>query len=291
MDTEKYRILLHTIQAGNLTKAAETCDYTVSGISRLIASLEAEQGFPLLYRNRDGVTPTPECEKLLPHIEKLVYQAEIIREVGDEVRGLTTGEIHIGIAYSSYYSRILRETNTFRQQHPDVSFTFTTGYSSELLEKVKHHELDLAIISKREKMERWIPLGEEEIVMWIPAGHELAARKEVTLEDVERYPYIDIYPGKDIDNHRICREQGIQPQIVTSAEDSYSVYQMVEAGLGISLNHRSSCENWKGAVVVRTLSPQVLLPVGIAACEDLSPVMETFLELCDTISVNNMKIC
>lgn len=46
MDTEKYRALLAVLEAGSLSAAAEKLDYTPSGLSRMMAALEQELGFP-----------------------------------------------------------------------------------------------------------------------------------------------------------------------------------------------------------------------------------------------------
>ena len=46
MDTEKVTVLFTAIEEGSLTAAAEKLDYTPSGISRSVASLEEEVGFP-----------------------------------------------------------------------------------------------------------------------------------------------------------------------------------------------------------------------------------------------------
>ena len=40
---------------------SEKLGYTASGISRMMAALEEETGFPLLIRSRTGVIPTEEC--------------------------------------------------------------------------------------------------------------------------------------------------------------------------------------------------------------------------------------
>lgn len=50
MDTEKCRALLAVLEAGSLSAAAEKLDYTPSGLSRMMAALEQELGFPLLSR-------------------------------------------------------------------------------------------------------------------------------------------------------------------------------------------------------------------------------------------------
>nr|MCR5022019.1 LysR family transcriptional regulator [Ruminococcus sp.] len=55
MNTEYYRILLRTVEIGNITKAAELLGYTQSGISRIIGKLEEELGTPIVTRNRTGI--------------------------------------------------------------------------------------------------------------------------------------------------------------------------------------------------------------------------------------------
>ena len=66
MDTEKCRALLAVLEAGSLSAAAEKLDYTPSGLSRMMAALEQELGFPLLCRSHNGVQPTRACRTLLP---------------------------------------------------------------------------------------------------------------------------------------------------------------------------------------------------------------------------------
>ena len=50
MDTERWQILLKAIDRGSLRAAAEEMGFTVSGISRSVATLEKELGFALLDR-------------------------------------------------------------------------------------------------------------------------------------------------------------------------------------------------------------------------------------------------
>ena len=45
MESEKCRVLLCAIDKGSITAAAEAMGYTISGVSRMMAALEAEVGF------------------------------------------------------------------------------------------------------------------------------------------------------------------------------------------------------------------------------------------------------
>ena len=74
MDTERWQILLKAIDRGSLRAAAEEMGFTVSGISRSVATLEKELGFALLHRAKSGVQPTAECRQLLPSVPRCAAQ-------------------------------------------------------------------------------------------------------------------------------------------------------------------------------------------------------------------------
>ncbi len=276
MNLEKYRVLIQVLNEGSLSKAAEKYGYTVSGISRIITSLEKEQGFSLLYRQHDGVNPTKELEVLLPYIQEILYQERVIDEVAGRIKGATMGTIAIGIAYSSYYQYMADMANEFQKINPSIKFEFADGYSSELLEKLNNHELDICLISKREGNHDWRQIGEEEIVAWIPQNHRLSSKDSIPLAAFENEAYIDIYPGKDIDNARLLKDNHISLNSTISVQDSFAAYSMVDAGLGISMNHKSNCQKWSGHVLVKSLDPKVYIPVGLAKNKRSTPLVEEF---------------
>ena len=61
MSATKYQIFLKTVECGSFTKAAEELNFSQSGISHAISSLEEELGVTLLSRNRGGVTLAGHC--------------------------------------------------------------------------------------------------------------------------------------------------------------------------------------------------------------------------------------
>ena len=75
MSITKYQIFLKTAACGSFSKAAEAMNFTQSGISHAINSLEAELGVTLLSRNRGGVVLTADGRALLPQVEKLCAAA------------------------------------------------------------------------------------------------------------------------------------------------------------------------------------------------------------------------
>ena len=279
MDTAKYQVLLSAIETGSYSAAAEKCGYTVSGISRMISSLEEETGFPLLVRGKAGVLPTAECKELLPDLKALVQQADLCQQKINAICGLETGTVRIGTAYSTFYKIISEITAQFHQKHPGIVIQIRNGYSTELAAAMDRGELDLCIISKREHHGTWLPLFENEILAAVPENDSLAKEKSVPITAFATHPYIETYPQSDNDNARAFHAHRIRPNIQFTTVDSYATRSMVEAGLGISLNNQLNTVGWdQHGIVMLPVSPSLPVEIGIAVSAHPSKAVQIYLE-------------
>ena len=277
MDLDRYRTLLTVIDLGSLSAAATALGYTPSGISRMMATLEEETGFSLLHRTRDGVTATAECELLLSSIRELVYNGENLRQLTAKIKNIHIGTLTIGTAYSAFYGQLAELTSKFHEQYPDIQIKIVNGYSSELLEQLENHALDLCIISERIGTHRWIPLLKDNMIAMVAADHPLAQNTSVPMAIFEKEPYIDTYAGMDIDNAHVFKKCGINPNTQFSTMDIYATYSMVEAGLGISMDNALNSKLWHGNIRALPLDPPQNINIGLAFGKTLTPATETFL--------------
>lgn len=282
MEVDRCRVLLCVIETGSLSAAAEKLGYTPSGVSRMMAALEDEMGFPLLQRQRDGVRPTADCQRMLPVIRELVFQGEACRQLAAQIRGLETGTVIAGTAYSIYYRWLARLSSDFHRRYPGIQVQLRNGYSAELLALLDQRQIDLCIVSRREGNWRWRFLREDDLMAWVPAAHPLAAKSAVPLSAFASEPYIDTYPGMDIDNARVFAACGIRPNTQFSTMDSFATYSMVEAGLGISMNNRLNHIEGRGLVRELPLDPRQTVEIGIASALQMSPAAEAFLDFIGT---------
>lgn len=264
------------MESGSLTAAAEKLGYTPSGVSRMMHALETEHGFPLLRRSKDGVSPTGECSLLLPQIREFLYQSEKLRQLSDGIRGLESGSLVIGTAYSCFYPWIARVTEAFHRQHPGIDIRIVSGYSSDLAAQLAEHRLDIAFISQREGGHDWIPLLRDPLMAMVPSRHELADAAAVPVECFAREAYINTYPGKDIDNSRVFHRCGVVPNTQYSTTDIHATFAMVASGLGISMNNRINCPERMDGIAIRPLDPPQLVSIGIAVAPDASPALQVF---------------
>ncbi len=278
MDLERCRTLLFVAEIGNLSTAAHQLDYTVSGISRMITAMEKEIGFPLFFRSHHGVTPTPECNLLLPSIRKFVFSGDHCLQTAAKIQNLDIGTITIGTAYNSYWEPLSKILSGFRSQYPNILVQIKTGYSTELMERLLRHEIDLCFVSKREGNYRWLPICEDPLVAWLPAHHPLTKEEGVPIQIFETEPYIDILPGIDSDNSRVFHQFQIQPNTQFTVTDSTAAYSMVEAGLGITMNNAMNAMHLQGNVTIKPVLPHITAEIGAAYQDDTAPAIKTFLK-------------
>lgn len=280
MDTEKVTALLRALELGSLSAAAEQLGYTPSGISRMMTSLEGEMGFPLLIRSREGLRPTRECKHLLPHFRNLTAEAERGKQIADALRGLESGEVYVGTPYPAFFQKLSRLMAAFSNQHPNIHIGLLEGMSTELAKKVQRREADFCIISRRSGDFDWIPLLSDPLVALVADDHPLARREAVTPDYLAREPFIQLYPEVDTDCSRYLARHGIEPNVRFSCRDTYAVYHMVEAGLGVTVDNAIFASRFQSSAVrALPLDPPEIVEIGIATPrrEMLSPAAAGFL--------------
>ena len=280
MDTERIRALLCTIEEKSLTAAAEKLGYTTSGVSRMMAALEKETGFPLLVRSRTGVVPTEECRQLLPLMQEMLALASRYDQLSGELVGLTRGTIRIGTSYYAYYDWFARLIAAFKQRYPGIAVQIIEGTSTELVRAMEEHRADLCIISRRQGTYDWFPLMEDELLACLPEKHPLAKRKSFPVEAFATEDFIELYPGKETDNSQMLQKNGVTPNIRYTTSDNYAAYAMVAAGLGITCTNAIIGESFKEGVRYRPLSPRQPVEIGIAIPKkkELSPAAKRFAD-------------
>ena len=277
MDTERWQILLKAIDRGSLRAAAEEMGFTVSGISRSVATLEKELGFALLHRAKSGVQPTAECRQLLPSVRELLFAQERLEQTAAKVRGADCGTIVIGTAYNCYYEWVTRMMAAFRTRHPGVVIKIVNGTSSELAEMLLDHRTDFCLISHRDSLPVWLPIRQDELMVLLPKNHPLADRESFPVESLKTEPFIDSYPGMETDITLIFDKLKARPDARYSTMDITATYAMVSAGLGISVNNAINHQDGYPGVVERPMNPHQMMEIGLACGENLAPAAQACL--------------
>lgn len=280
MDADKCRALFEILKSGSFSAAAEKLGYTPSGLSRMITSMEADVGFPLLIRGRDGVRATGECEKMIPVYREIILVDEKYRQTAAEITGLQTGTVVVGTAYSIYYKWLSKVIAAFTEMYPGIEVKINNGKSTELYKMISEQEMDFCIVSKREGDVSWHHLFDDPLVAIVSSENKLVKDGRFSVNCFETESYIETFPGQDTDNARMFRKNNIRPNVQFETEDTYASHRMVEAGLGVSLSNyiESKERSTDKSICLMELDPPQIVEIGIATPveEQISPAAKKF---------------
>lgn len=232
----RYIALQKIIELGGFTKAADALGYTQSSISQMIASLENELGIKLLTRSRHGVKLTIEGAELFPFIERSIYQYRSMQEKANEIKGIETGIIRVGIISSVTCHWMPQLINGFKEEYPNVQFLFHQGDYTLIPEWIASGQIDFGFVNPlagTNLKTKTVKSGE--MLAVLQKNHPLAKKKSIQLQDIAAEPYILLEEGHYSEPMAAFEAAGIQPNIQYTIHDDYAIMMMVEAGLGVSI--------------------------------------------------------
>ena len=93
MESARCKAFIESVEKGSFRAAAEALGYTPSAVSQLVAALEKDLGLSLLVRSRQGVTVTPEGERLVPIVNSYLAREKEMYELADELHGMAVGNL------------------------------------------------------------------------------------------------------------------------------------------------------------------------------------------------------
>ncbi|ALS64364.1 LysR substrate-binding domain-containing protein [Pandoraea apista] len=164
LDIDLLRSFVAIAQAGSLSRAAQRIARTQSALSQQMKRLEAIVDQPLLQRTGRGVVLTNPGERLLGHAQRILRSHdEAMADMSG--RGLS-GTLRFGCPddyAAAFLPHLLRE---FAVAHPQALVEVICEPTPRLLEQLKRHALDLALISLPEGVDEASVIRREPLV-WI----------------------------------------------------------------------------------------------------------------------------
>ena len=272
MNIQKLQALITSIDLGSFSRAAERLGYTQSGLTHMMNALEAEFGFPLIRRGYFGVRPTPEGERLLPKLRRMVALEE---ELSDEIRRIREGEdtkLRIG-AYSSIATHWLPSIlQSFCRDFSEVTVEITQGSVSELYEGIASERFDLILASRNDRYPcEFIPLKSDRLRAILPLDYRTDIAAPFPIGEFEHSSFLMPSFGFDIDIMTVFHEHGVEPQVISTLVDDRAIISMVEHGLGVSILSELCIRGHSGKVLCLPIAPDVSRQLGVALAVGKKP--------------------
>ena len=164
LDLDLLRTFVVIAESGAVSRAAARVGLTQAAISLQVQRLERAVDQRLLDRSGRGVTLTPQGTRLLAHAQRILrYHDEALAELSG--KGLS-GMIRFGCPddYAVVFLPIL--LRGFAREHPGVLVEVHCAHTPRLLERLKRHQLDLALTSFPER-EKGVAIIRREPLVWV----------------------------------------------------------------------------------------------------------------------------
>ena len=224
----------------NFTRASERLHLTQSAVSHQIKALEQELGEPLFIRAKRGVKLTQAGRVVLEHAERIMDNADALRE---RIRGRERepqGRVKAAAATQAFVHLFLPLFELFMRTHPGVEVSFRTTVSTDqTVEDILHGAADVgfASLSVFAPQLQVTELFEDELVLVAGRGHRLAAAQELDVKELEGERLIIFERGASIRRATddFFRRVGFRPESALESNDTYFIKLMVENGWGLSL--------------------------------------------------------
>ena len=281
MNPAKYSVLLAVAETGSLTAAAERLGYTQSGISHIIADLEAECGFPLAVRGKTGSSLTRDGEKLLESVRAVMRASEQLAGAIDEINGLRSGVVRVGMFSSVAVHWAPELVEKFTALYPFVKVELFSGLYHEIENKVLSEELDCGFLTKRTKKAlAFTELARDRLLAAVPKEHPFARLPALPASYIEKEDFIIPGEGTGYDIGEIFKTCRVTPRVRYALSDDYAALAMVERGLGITILPELILEGRSDRVAVLELDPPFDRTIGMVSRpgRDISPAASAFME-------------
>jgi LysR family hca operon transcriptional activator len=285
MELRHLRYFVAVAEEGSLTTAAERRLHTAQpSLSRQIRDLEVEVGVKLLERGARGITLTPAGRTFLDHARLALLQVEAAGEAARRAAAPERAAFVIGFLTGHEVVWLPQALRILREEAPGIEITLSSQPSPELAGALMRGKVDVAFL-RREAQAPGLAfkfLIKEPLVAVLPTGHRLAARREISPQDIAGETYvaptrtapvlkavIDAYAAKS----------GITLTPAYDAENLSSAMSLVASTGGVTLLPLYAQNLLSPAVVVRPLvgeAPTIDLVMGYSR-SNTSPLLKRFL--------------
>ena len=218
-------------------RAAGFLHISQPALSKQIKGLEEKIGGPLLLRNRRDVRLTSAGALLYGEARRIVRDLDSLLDATQSaVRG-EAGRLRVAVGIATVHSLVPPTLRKFREAHPRVEIQIGDMSTPRQIEALLASEVDVGFLR--------LPVRRPELVVKKVLKEQLTIaastsfRGALTLEKIAREPFIAI--GRDVSttyyDHciRLCASAGFSPRIVQEARDTFTLLNLVRAGIGVAL--------------------------------------------------------
>jgi len=287
MELRHFRYFIAVAEELHFTRAAARLNIAAPTLSHQIRALESILGAKLLTRKtRTAVALTQAGKRFLDEARATLMQADHAALVVRRAARGEVGNLAIGYLFSASCSGTLSSAiMEFHAVHPEVSFQLRKLQPFTLYAAMADGLIDVAFTRATDRYPAGLvgmTIERLPLFLAIPAGHRLAARKQVSVDELGTEEFVSTSVAMEVGlwgDIAGTIAKTATPRIAARADDVFSVLNLVSAGIGISVVSEALGRLAIPGVVYRKLtgcSQQAEFAVVYRRNED-APVVQAFI--------------
>lgn len=278
---QKYKAFLKSVEYGNFTKAAQSLNYTQSGVSRMIQDLEREWNIILFERMSGTITLTADGQALVPQITRICNEHDLLQQQIAQLHSIETGTIRIGTFSSVATHWLPYMIKRFKIDYPNIDFELLLGDYKEIEQWIIDGRVDFGFLGGPvTKPMETIFVEQDRLLVVMPLNHPCASLEVFPLLALSESPFMLLEKGENDVISAIFNEHEIQPQVHFKTWDDYAIMSMVENELGISILPELILKRIPYQVAIKELEVPLYrnIQIGLRNHDTLSLAAQRFLE-------------
>ncbi|MDP2167145.1 MAG: selenium metabolism-associated LysR family transcriptional regulator [Thermodesulfovibrionales bacterium] len=242
MEDHKLRVLCTVAETKSFSKASEIIHLTQPAVSLQIQALEEAFETKLFDRTSSTVTLTPAGEILYNYAKQILgLYASIDKDIG-AVTGLVKGSISVGASTTIGNYLLPAVVSDFMRAFPKIKIHLLVGNTKRILEFLKAGNLNLGLVEGEVTKYKVMTekLVADELSLIVAPFHPWAKKKEVSINDVKKEPFIFREEGSGTRQviEKYLAKRGITVsgmKISAVIGSTEAIKEAVENGVGVSI--------------------------------------------------------
>lgn len=254
----EYQALRALMQSGTTSGAAYRLGITQSAISRSISSLESRLGKTLFDREAGRLRPTLEAVRLNRRLDPLFEALDRID--GPSEQPQETLRIATGPSYAHPF--LVQQISGFLRANPNILINFEVTTSEEVARGILEERYDIGVagIELNRSGVKLLPYRRSRAVCILPQDHQLVARDDVHVEDLQGQRFIGLIyrHARRGQMDRVLHQAKIRPDLVAEVSSGLAAAELVEQGLGIAvINAFPLYHAWSQRIAFRSFASPI----------------------------------
>ncbi|MBE6080625.1 MAG: LysR family transcriptional regulator [Veillonella sp.] len=271
MDITHLKYFVEVARQKSFTKAAQTLHVSQPSLSKAVRLLEGEWNKQLFRRRGHRIELTNEACAVLPQIEALVRQFEVLEHQMHHTNDTESGELILGIPPmigSSFLSPIIRD---FMAAYPQISLKVSEHGSPQIAQLVQDNQLQVGFVTlpvsdfTNPDTQTYI-FNHQPLYYVMQPDSPFAHYDSVTLHEIRKEPLVFFHPSFSLYDIILGRFQeiGVVPQIVAQSNNWDFITELVKSGLGTAILPQTICERLnKEQLVSIPIEPRINWVLGM----------------------------